>query len=117
MYIIGATSLNILNQLDLYIAVGLDVILVMVTPVSAYNLYSNDINNNCVIIRDGKGGEAGYFHSRADNGTTPSNMTDSNAQLWDNGISAIGTWINTLRNKIGEYYSRCKILGWIECLA
>ena len=33
---------------------------------------------------------------------TPSNMTDSNAQLWDNGISAIGTWINSIKNNLGD---------------
>jgi len=33
---------------------------------------------------------------------TPSNMTNSNAQLWDNGISAIGTWINSMKTNLGD---------------
>ena len=72
-----------------------------ITPVSVNKIYSSDINNICVILRNGESGTYGYFYSGANNGATPSNMTDSNAQLWDNGISAIGTWINSLRNKIG----------------
>lgn len=29
-------------------------------------------------------------------------MTNSNAQLWDNGISAIGTWINSMKTNLGD---------------
>ena len=72
-----------------------------ITPVSVNKIYNSDINNICVILINGESGTYGYFYSGANNGTTPSNMTDSNAQLCDNGISAIGTWINTLWNKIG----------------
>ena len=69
--------------MGLHIAMDLDVVINMVTntPVSVNKIYKSDVNNICVILRNGESGTYGYFYSGANNGTTPSNMTDSNAQL------------------------------------